>query len=398
MAQIKKYIYPNPVILIGGDHHNGLNLARIFGINGFKVFCCVISNDRSTLIQHSRYVQNVKVFREESLAYDYLENSISDFEHKPVLIPYSDGAAMELDRRLNSFVGKYYVPSINEEQGAIVKMMDKNAQYLWAKENGIPMAFSMVLDVCSFSEEMALDIPLPCIIKPIVSATGKKLDIVICNTNIEVKEALSELKDKKYHNVLVQEYLIKDYEIDVFGCICKNDPQILLVPTKTLRTWPLKTGTNSFSQILADDSTINNCKSIISKLKDAGFYGLYDIELMVVNGTYYLNEINYRNSGDDYMALNQGFYYPVVWTKEVLGIVQEISLDHPQKETYAMTEFFDRNNIKQGILSRGDWKKDYRRTSDFALKFKGDMKPVFWFYSHRVFNKIKRMINKMLSK
>ena len=50
----------NKVILIGGDHHNGLGLARSFGINGIKPYGIIVTGrNKHSFISKSKYWENM---------------------------------------------------------------------------------------------------------------------------------------------------------------------------------------------------------------------------------------------------------------------------------------------------------------------------------------------------
>ena len=109
----------NKVIIIGGDHHNGLNLARIFGLNGKKVFAVVITDQAKSWMVKSKFIDGYSIFKTEKEGLDFVLEKFSSEPAKPFIIPYSDGAALELDLRLNEFKEKFFVPSINGKQGEI---------------------------------------------------------------------------------------------------------------------------------------------------------------------------------------------------------------------------------------------------------------------------------------
>ena len=375
------------IIIVGGNHHNGLNLARSLGKNGFLIDCCVITDANESILQYSKYTRKCGCFQNEKDAFDWILNHYIDQAEKPVLIPYSDGAAMELDNRLKQFADRFYVPSIGGHEGKITFLMNKKNQYDWATQNGIKMASSIE---CELRQDILQPFEYPIILKPALSAEGDKGDICICENESEFKKEVVSLIEKGYSRTIIQPYLSIDYEIDVFGCIRRNNPRIMLVPTETIRAWPLKKGTNCFSKIIIDEERIDKCKFIINKLKDCGFYGLYDIEILVVNGEFFLNEINYRNSGDDYMALSQNYYYAVAWVNDVLGICEETqALEHPLKATYAMTFNCDIRHVFSHRLGLLKWCKDCLRTKDFALKYPGDMRPMWFFYMNKIIKKLR---------
>jgi predicted ATP-grasp superfamily ATP-dependent carboligase len=370
----------NKVIVVGGNHHNGLGLARALGINGVEVHAVVIDDTQDSFLSKSKFIKSCVVYKDEKTALDYIMATYSFEKERAFIIPYSDRAAEELDSRLNQFIDYFYVPSINQKQGMIVELMDKERQYNFAEHNGIKMAKTTVVYI---DEEatVPIDFPMPCILKPVVSAEGDKKDITVCDSRQELANNINKYASLGYQRVLLQEYLNIDYEIDVFGCILRYSPYFCIVPTHTIRSWPSKGGTNSFSYIITDKSIVEKCKKVIKGLCSYGFYGLYDIELFVVNGEIYLNEMNLRNSGDVYMALKQNYYYPLAWYNDVLNIRNTISVN-PTKGNYCMTECSDLRHVVFENYSFFQWLRDYKKCKDYALKFKGDMKPAYTRYMY----------------
>lgn len=372
----------NVVYIVGGDHHNGLGLARIFGLNGVEVRSLVVGDCKKSFLGQSKYVSESLVFPTEKGAYDYL-SKLHNRDVKSFIIPYSDASALELDKRLDEFKDRYYVPSINNTQGEIAKLMDKQNQYDFAKSAGIRMAYTVTADIKAETHPELDQMPFPCIIKPVISAEGHKRDIAICENREELLSVVLKYKELGYYRALVQEYLSIDYEIDVFGCTLKQEPFICQIPTHTIRSWLPKGGTNSFSRIITDSEVVSRCKSIIEAVKNRGFYGLYDIELFVVDGEIILNEVNLRNSGDVYMGLAQKYYYPYAWYCDVLGEKVEI-LPNPTRNDYTMTECADLRNVLAHHVGFGEWLRDYRKCEDYALRFRGDMGPALSRYGYYI--------------
>ena len=377
----------NIVFIVGGDHHNGLGLARIFGLNGVEVRSIVVGDCQKSFLRKSKYVSESLVFPSEKDAYDYL-SELSKCEIKSFIIPYSDASALELDKRLDEFKDVYYVPSINNTQGEIAKFMDKQNQYNFAKTSGIRMAYTVTIDIKDEVHPELDQMLFPCIIKPVISAEGHKRDISICNDKDELQNIVAKYKKLGYYRALVQEYLSIDYEIDVFGCTLKQEPYICQIPTHTIRSWLPRGGTNSFSQIITDPKIVSGCKRIIEAVRNCGFYGLYDVELFVVNGEIILNEVNLRNSGDVYMGLAQKYYYPYAWYCDVLGEMVAIP-PNPTRDDFAMTECADFRNVLTHYVRFGEWFRDYRKCKDYALRFKGDMGPALSRYGYYVMQFIK---------
>lgn len=377
------------VVIVGGNHHNGLGLARIFGLNGIVVHSVVADSCTDSFLRKSKFVNTSVVFKTEKEAFDYIESTFSKAAQKMFLIPYSDSAAFELDRRLDEFSKYFYVPSIKNRQGAIASLMDKQSQYLFALSNGIKMARTITVNFGDNYKTQIDSIPYPCIIKPVISAEGNKKDITICNSRKELLNQMKLYEGRGYSRALVQEYLRVDYEIDVFGCTLKQSPYICQIPTHTIRSWPPAGGTNSCSFIITDSNINAKCRGIIEKVQQNGFYGLFDIELFMVNGEIYLNEINYRNSGDVYMGIQQKYYYPYAWYLDCLGKQVEIA-GAPRQSVTAMTECADFRNVLKGNIAMHKWINEFVNTQDYALKFKGDMKPAVNRYVYYIIQFLKR--------
>lgn len=335
----------NRVIIIGGDHHNGLGLARIFGLNGKKITAIIVSNKKRSWMATSKFIESHKIFSTEKDAFDFILETYSDEPDKPVLIPYSDGAAMELDLRLNQFKENFYVLSINGEQGRIAALMDKDAQYKWAKEHGIKMAESAVVDVRCSDLERVLFPSFPCIVKPNNSAESQKKDISICSSNNDLLETL-KLYKKGYTKALIQEYLNIEFELDVLGGIV-SDGVSSIFPHQIIRRWPEKK-----EQVLLQKPFFRKMlyffsESILNVLQKEGFVGLYDMELFKVRNCFYLNEINFRNSGNCFRTISQRFFYAPKWVSEIVFGNYE-GLIIPDDEVYSMTEYTDFRHVAKG--------------------------------------------------
>lgn len=363
----------NRVIIIGGDHHNGLGLARIFGLNDTKITAIIISNKKHSWIATSKYVEAHKIFKSEKDAFDHILSTYVNEPLKPLLIPYSDAAALELDRRLNEFKEHFIVPSINNEQGQIVAMMNKDAQYKWASEHNIKMAQSLVFNV---NDELSLItniIDFPVILKPVVSAQGSKFDINICYSEAELKQSIDLLKQKKYENVLVQKYLSNRSEMLIVGAIA-ND--YIFSVHQVIRRWPEPGGCGSFSKLICDKEVVEKCSLIIKSIAEFGYKGLIDVETFLVDGNIYLNEINWRNSGGGFRAITDKFFYAFWWYQWILTKTH-LPLWTPCEKSYSMVEYADARHVLKLKISPIRWLYNLLECKNFALWDKRDLKPFF---------------------
>lgn len=365
----------NKVIIVGGDHHNGLGLARIFGLNGKKVFAVVICDKKRSWMTTSKYVGGYAIFKTEKEGFDFILKNFSNEPHKPLLIPYSDGSALELDIRLNQFNDKFYIPSINGEQGKIAAMMDKGAQYKWAVDHGINMAKSEVIelnDKCNLPDGFEF----PVILKPVESALGRKLDIAVCQSNKEFSISVEMLRQKNYKTIFVQDFLKIDYEIVIVGAIASKG-NFVFSAYHVIRSWPPKGGTNSFSVTITDKNVLEKCCDLLEKISCYGYVGTIDVEAFCINKDIFLNEINWRNSGGDFRLLSHGYYY-AYWYYCSLNTGKRMNTQWKIPENiYSMVEYTDVRHIIKNGLHMLHWIKDFMKTKNFAILSKNDWKPFY---------------------
>lgn len=357
-------------IIICDDHHNGLNLARMLGKGNIYVLALIISDYKKSWISCSKYINEYKIFDAPKTAFDYISNMELNFN--TFLFPCSDSSALELDNRLNEFKNRCIVPGINSTQGSLKKVMDKIWQYDYALSNGIAMAKTCSLNL---KEQNRFGL-YPCILKPEVSASGKKADIMICNNELEFDDAVDTLINKGYENILCQEFLKNiDYEVVLVGCIYKSERKSDFSANKIIRRWPPQKGTSSFAVKVTDDAILKQCESLFELVKKTGFIGLIDIEVFFVNGELVLNEINWRNSGGDFRAINDGFNYPVWWIKDYKN--EKFNSEWNHDVTYSIVEYTDIRHVFKGKVNLFKWFSNLKKAKNRALYYKNDKKPMF---------------------
>jgi len=373
----------NDVILIGGSHHNGLGLARSFGICGINPYGIIIgANSKKSFIRKSKYWKDTFAIDSESQLITFLMQQFKKNDEKPVIIPWSDGAALELDSHFNTLSEYFILPSMNGKEGEIVKLQDKYEQIKLAEKYGLPMAKSWIIKFVGGGTAIPEDTIFPCILKPVTSAEGDKLDITKCNSQDELSSALKRFQEKGYKRILCQEYVFFDYEF-VFCGSCSSDSAYTI--SKNVRNWPVIGGTNSFFQCIVDSRIEKVCQSILHSLETEGFKGLFDIEMFCKGDRIILNEVNWRNTGNSFFALGTGVHYAVIWYYAMIGkseICSDINHRCNDPNQYAMNESTDLRHVIFCKYPINKWFKDFKKTQSFALWFKSDLKPTLRQYLH----------------
>lgn len=373
----------NKVIIIGINHFNTLGLIRTFGLNGIKPYVILInSRNSNNYCSKSKFVEKSYIVKSDDEALKILLHNFKNEQVKPVLIPSSDGAIYMIDTHHNLLSEIYFLPHINHKQGEIAFLMNKANQAVWAKQLGIPMAETYLID---FNDETwrDIDFPMPCILKPVLSHEGSKGDIKRCETRDEVNKYIEVLKSKGYFRVLLQKFIIKDYEMELFGTIMEHRKDISYILTKHLREWPTVGGSVCCHEFILDEDLHKQAIIILKKIQEYGLVGNFDIEIMNKDGVIYLNEINFRNSGDIYASFHNKIYYSYYSYLDMIG---EISFPINKKYSnkyYAMCEDRDFNWVRSGLLSFFKWFKFFYKTKDFAYFSWFDIPSTFAYYKKR---------------
>lgn len=366
----------NKAVLIGGSHHNGLALVRNFGINGIKPYGILIGKkEYLKFICKSKYWEKIWVVNNESEALNILEKEFLDETEKPVLIPWSDGAAEMIDSNFDTLKEHFLLPSLNGVQGAICKMMDKKNQVLFAEKYNLPIAKTAIVDLDNI--EIDSNIKAPFILKPVASYEGKKSDIKKCADTEEAITYMKELRNKGYNRILIQEFLDFDYEIALNGC-CGKD--VSYVVFKYLRCWR---GSTSFFKTETNTNVRKVCDDIIKALLKEGYNGLFDVELFYKDNQVYLNEINWRNTGNCYIG--SGVYFAVIWYLSMIGKDTSTYRHFCDDENqYCMNEATDLRHVVFGNLSLKEWNKDRKKVQSFALWYRDDIGPAIKQYTRLI--------------
>ena len=378
----------NKVIIVGSNHHNMLGMVRSFGQHGIKPYGIMVRTARS-FVGKSKYLEKTIEINTLDEIVETLINSFGNETRKPVVIPVFDEEAEVLDQNYDLLSKKFILPSIREKQGAIVDFMDKQKQYEFAKSQNIRMLPSSIIDL-PFDDRIKISIDPPYILKPVASIEGKKLDIKICLTRGELNDAIEKFISLGYSRVLIQHYLVNRKEYCVTGAISPSGG-ISFSVIEQLRRWPNGFGPGSFSAIIVNQAINEETRYLMRKAAEIGYRGPIDIEFFEdEKGIYYLNEINWRSSGRNFISKFTGVHSTYEYYLECIG--KEKLVEHVNdREGYTMNEKTDIHHvISSKDLSLLQWIHDIKRTDSFSIWDKSDIKPAFIEYGRLLKIMLKR--------
>lgn len=316
--------FNNKVIIIGADHHNTLAVVRNLGSVGCDIEILIHKNKNleDICLSKSKYAKNrtFVVAPQENKVLDWLLNH-AEKKEKIIIFPCSDLATYIVDSNYKFLKDKFIVPGFVNAPGRVAFLMDKMEQKKFADKYQIPMAKTWSIQ-CDANELNISEISIPCIIKPEVSATGSKADILICKTKEELRKGLKDFNQKGYKNVLVQQFLIKKYEACSYGCILSERQSMLKQhfaggSVRKIRDYG---GSTTKARFITEKCVDDLNAKVVNVLYEMGYRGQCDMEYLVCENGVYLNEINFRHSGNGYALIQNGVNAPYYWCLDALGL------------------------------------------------------------------------------
>lgn len=336
------------IIIIGTSHHNTLSMVRCMGEEGRSVVLYIYGT-QSSYITSSIYVDKALFFVSASEAVDFIASTHVGLDKKMLVIACSDEVASLMDLRYEELSTRCYFFNAGTT-GRITYFMDKQRQLDLAKECGFSVPASMNAQPNNIN---VTKINYPCIVKPNASIHGGK-NITICHTKQELEKAL--LKYNPDYNILVQEYIHKEYEIVILGLSMKDKT---IIPGFIEKHREEKGGTTySTTRPISnlDPLLVKACQDLIDKIR---YQGLWGIECIKQDNKHFFIELNMRNDATTYSIKVAGVNLPYLYLQSIEKpnfIPANISIS----TINSMVEFNDFNFVLKKKIGLFKWLKEYK--------------------------------------
>ena len=362
------------VIAFGADHYNTLWVVRSLGMAGFYPIAIIISNCNNSFVGESSYCKECHIVNDNDAAIRCLMSM--QLQEKAPIIASGDPAAELLDANYDLLSSKYVLHNCESKGGRIIYWMDKTRMLEAASRSGLIVPYSKSLDL---NKKIELkEISFPCLIKPKISAYATKNSFRICNTNDELNEAIFEVKQES-SNVVLQEFVQKDYEFLVYGVRTFNNEIVLPGGLRKVHLCDslCNMGMMSYSYITSEiPEQLGDFEFIKKFLKDIDYHGVFSIEFMITKDKAYFLEINLRNDGTVYCTTQAGVNMPAIWAASVYGLdSSSMPRTYKRKRTYCMNEI---NYAKYTLRSQSLFLslREIVNVRAFSLIKWNDMKPI----------------------
>lgn len=308
-----------PIVVIGQNYCTSLGIIKALGEAGYRVEVGkrILNKPRfATPEMRSRYVDKAVYLQtgpDNVMIKSIIENFASHLGKK-ILIPSDDFCASLVDRHLNELSSHFILPNANNEQGAISKLMDKSRQNELAQKIGINVADSIIIKVSKDADiVIPEDTPYPCMIKPNESAGHPKSHIQKSENREELITNISRIAQEQEYDILVEQFIKVEKEYTIPGIAIDSNVIIPAVIEK------LETGDGehkgvTISGIIKPANTLGNIvDNLKSLVKETGFQGIFDIELLQSKDGLFFNEINLRNGAAGYSLTKSGINLPAMY-------------------------------------------------------------------------------------
>lgn len=361
----------NLCIVFGNDYYNTYGVLRSLGENGiFPIFINVCNQE--SWVSKSRYYSQyhqVSTYEEGLLI---MTSCYSGRRNKPVVICTTDEAAQSVDSHLDTLLPDFVVPNAGKKAGAISKLLNKNEQFRHANEVGFTTPHSVTISPSDNIREEIANVSYPCHVKPTNSLNGEKQDMHICRSRNELERALCSLIGK-CPKVEVQDYLEKDYEIVLMGCVLRTGEVVMPGAVIKTREWPYQ-GHTSYT-IMKKGWLDMDKEPFLRFLKLTGFYGIFSMEFIVKDGVYYFLEANFRSDANNYTPTAGGVNLPLMWVLDACGNNTSSMPRTILREVRSQVEFVDFDYMKHHPSSFFRWTWDTLLADNYMIYNKRDKKP-----------------------
>lgn len=349
------------VIIVGVIHHNTLSLVRCFGQCGIKViFLTYGSGD--DYVSCSKYINASYTACNSNEALQTLYEITKELKNKPIVITADDDFASLIDLSYDKFKDRCYFFNAGES-GRITYYMDKSIQTQLAKETGFNIPITILSKGVNMTHE---GISYPVIIKPKESIHGGK-KIAVCTSEVDLIDAMREFNENE--TILIQEYIVKDYEIVILGCSYGSK---IIIPGYIIKHRDYLGGTTYstiYSSACLSQDILDASKKFIEQVK---YEGLFGIECIFSKGKYYFIEANLRNDATTYSLCVAGANLPMWYYSQITG---ERCPEFNVRSIESMVEFCDLLNVLKCRVNPFKWIKQLRNCECKYFYNQDDIKP-----------------------
>ena len=357
----------NTAIILGDSTNNTLSVVRSLGKANVRFVLILVGSHDGCNVSKSKYVKRNRLIRVGEIA--DCQGVFEELESGVVICTF-DEAAEWVDNKESELSEKHMTPCRGKRIG---NLFNKDNQCELAKECGLTVPVSALYR--RGDDLNSLTIPYPLILKPLYSTKGEKSDIHICHSVRDVEKALEA--SSMCNEFIVQEFIIKEYELDCIG-VRTDNVTIVAGAVQKIRHYPDMIGAGAFGLFRPLNEGEINIDGLNKFLEKSNYHGPFSVEFLhTKEGKNYFMEVNFRNEGLAQVATDAGA------NLHGLYVTGEKISNHI-KRIYMMNYSIDYLHVKEGRISKSRWWKDFFKTRSFINASIVDPMPVIHHYLRKL--------------
>ena len=376
------------VLVFGTDHTNTVGVCQSLGKAGYNIVA-LLFGIRKDIVSACKYVGRICWGENgEDCVRKILSNQVMEGNNTPIIC-CCDKAALLVNEYGIQLKEKGFLHEHTTGPYPFATIFAKDLQVKLAIESGFNVPKSWELKSL---DEIPEAIVYPCLIKPLVSCHGAKSDIRICKNREELDYQFNTLEFTD--RVLLQQYIERDYEISVIGCVLKDGECVIPAVEDKLSLWPRYVGLECLANVhpLEDKDIISSIKNLIKKI---GYVGVFSVEMMHcrLDNKFYFTEINLRNDGAQSFIFKYGVNLPAIHVCDLLD--KPLPKAKKTKPGYYIWDVRHFALLRVRDISAWTWLKEICKSRGFLMFYWSDPKPFFRQYrSYYPIRFIRRKLHK----
>lgn len=389
------YDEPPLVVVLTRIYSTGLAVVRSLGVAGYEVD--LVANCRNEgqteIARASKYIRkSVEVVTKKTatLGGRIIVEHLLKYKHESrrrqiILFPTDDYTTSVMDDHRDMLEDIFIMPSITDgKQGDLTRMMSKTEQSKLAKAARLAMPQEWVISLRD-GVEIPDDVIYPCFVKPIESITGFKAEMGRCDTKEHLQRHLLDLRSRNSErDILIQEFLEIEDEIDMSGVCFDQEVVIPGIIRKTMVA-QMDKGVTLAGKVVSCDEIEDTMEGIRNLMKSFHYNGMFDLELNIVNGRIYFNEVNLRSGGPNFAYFMSGSNLPALAVKAMRG--EAFDIEEGAIKEFGKSFIYEKvalDDYANCYISRRQFKTMLKNADIRNLEYPDDPRPTEIFYEQSI--------------
>lgn len=360
------------IVLVSKEHYNPVGIVRTLGEAGISPITVCVKGDLK-MVGQSKYVKERYYVDTPEEGLELIISKFAKSNEKSFILTGDDVTVTLLDKNYDRLKDYFYFYNAGEN-GRIRKFLNKDILCELAVKHGFNMPKTWKVK----PGEIPSDIEYPIMTKAINSfGTEWKNIVFICENETELLNAYKSIKSEY---ILLQAYIKKKDEQSYEGfSVNKGKDVVFTVQNNEVYHIPDKYSPYWKNKNVDDEEFIKKASAMIEEI---GFEGIFEFEFMVYpDDKLYFLEINFRNTANGWETTVAGMPGVTLWCKAMSeGKIADGWYKKIPEGFTTMAECFDYDvRVKSGMISKKEWKKQYKEANAKLYRGRNDFRPYFNF-------------------